>query len=254
MMKKMEARNNKHQIKIFSTINGLNIIKSPIKAQILSLLKERGLSGSKIVSLTGKSKSTISAHLQDLSNAGIIDWMVDPEDGRRKIFFINAKFLGDLSSEKEIEDDMNQYLKNYITEPNDPFEFFRFMFRTIRVSLLDEGINIDPILHNAGIKVGMTVYKKLKSQDIDKLTKNLINFWKFNKLGRIEFKSIDPLIIQAYECFECEDLPQIGRPACAFDSGIIEAVFSSYFQEPVKVEETKCYAQGDQFCRFLVKH
>jgi len=250
----MDSRKNKPQIKLFSTVNGLNIIKSPIKAQILSLLKEGGLTGSKIVSLTDKSKSTISAHLQDLYNVGIIDWMIDPEDRRRKIFFINAKFLGDLSSETEINGDTNQYFKNYITEPDDPFEFFRFMFRTIRVSLLDEGINIDPILHNAGIKVGMTVYKKLKSSDIDKLTKNLADFWKNNKLGRIEFKSIDPLIIQAYECFECEDLPQIGRPACAFDSGIIKAVFSSYFKTPVKVEETKCYAQGDQFCRFLVKH
>jgi uncharacterized protein len=250
----MEAGKNKSQIKIFSTVKGLNIIKSPIKAQILSLLKEGGLSGSKIVSLTGKSKSTISAHLQDLFDSGIIDWMVDPEDRRRKIFFINAKFLGDLSSEKEIEEDMNQHLKNYISDSSDPFEFFRFMFRTIRVSLLDEGINIDPILHNAGIKVGKTVYKKLESADIKKLTKNLADFWENNKLGRFEVKSINPLIIQAYDCFECEDLPQIGRPACAFDSGILEAVFSSYFQEPVKVEETKCYAQGDQFCRFLVKH
>jgi hypothetical protein len=28
------------------------------------------------------------------------------------------------------------------------------MFRAIRVSLMDEGINIDPILRNAGYKVG----------------------------------------------------------------------------------------------------
>jgi predicted hydrocarbon binding protein len=249
----MEAEKNKPQIKIFSTINGINIIKSPIKAQILSLLKEGGLSGSKIVALTGKSKSTISAHLQDLFNSGIIDWMVDPEDRRRKIFFINAKFLGDLSSEKEIEEDMDQYLKKYISDSNDPFEFFRFMFRTIRVSLLDEGINIDPILHDAGIKVGKTVYNKVESADIENLTKNLADFWENNRLGRVEFESIKPLIIQAYDCFECEDLPQIGRPACAFDSGILEAVFSSYFHDPVKVQETKCYAKGDHFCRFLVK-
>gem|GEM_PF-6153567 len=33
----------------------------------------------------------------------------------------------------------------------DPFKFYRLMFRTIRVSLLKEGIDIDPVLRNAGL-------------------------------------------------------------------------------------------------------
>ena len=98
----MANTNTESRIKIFSTKTGVNVVQSPIKAQILSILKEGGMSGSQIVSSTKRSKSTISAHLQDLEDAGIIDWVIDPEDRRRKIYYINSKFLGDLSSTKEI--------------------------------------------------------------------------------------------------------------------------------------------------------
>jgi uncharacterized protein len=252
-MLKMVNANTESRIKIFSTKTGVNVVQSPIKAQILSILKEGGLSGSQIVSSTKRSKSTISAHLQDLEDAGIIDWVIDPEDRRRKIYYINSKFLGDLSSPQEIEDDVSNFLEEYVVLADDPFKFFRYMFRTIRVALLDEGINIDPILHNAGVKVGQTFYKKLESQDINDLARNLTSFWETNKLGNIQIKSMNPIIIQAYDCFECEDLPQLGRPACAFDSGLLEGIFSNYYGQKVEAEETKCYAQGDDFCQFVIK-
>jgi len=249
----MTPVNTKSRIKIFSTKSGVNIVQSPIKAQILSLLKEGGMSGSQIVSSTQRSKSTISAHLQDLEDSGIIDWVINPEDRRKKIYFINSRYLGDVSPEKEVEDEIDQYLEDQILKSDDPLKFFRFMFRAIRVSLMDEGINIDPILHNAGCKVGETFYKKLQTPDINKFIENVAKFWENNQLGLIKVKSLDPIIIQAYDCFECEDLPQVGKPACAFDSGVLESFFSRYFQEHVEVEEVKCYAQGDDYCQFMVK-
>ena len=249
----MTPMKTKSRIKIFSTKSGVNIIQSPIKAQILSLLKEGGASGSEIVTATQRSKSTISAHLQDLEDAGIIDWVIDPEDRRKKIYYINSRFLGDVTQGEKIEDEVDQYLQEQILNSDDPLKFFRFMFRAIRVSLMDEGINIDPILRNAGFKVGETFYKKIQNEDLNKFIQNIAKFWDANQLGKVEVKSTDPIIIQAYDCFECEDLPQVGKPACAFDSGVLEAFFSKYYQEQVAVEELKCYAQGDDYCQFMVK-
>lgn len=249
----MAPLKTKSRVKIFSTKSGINIIQSPIKAQILSLLKEGGMSGSQIVASTMRSKSTISAHLQDLEDAGIIDWVIDPEDRRKKIYYINSRFLGDVSSEKIVEDELDEYLQEQILESDDPLKFFRYMFRAIRVSLLDEGINIDPILRNAGFKVGNTFFKKIKHHDINKFVDNIVKFWESNQLGKVEVKSTDPIIILAYDCFECEDLPQIGRPVCAFDSGVLEAFFTRFYRAHVDVEEVKCYAQGDDYCQFMVK-
>lgn len=247
----MEAE-KKDLIKIYSTTHGVNVVHSQIKAKILSLLKDKGLNGSQIVALTGKSKSTISAHLQDLVDSGIISWEPDTQDRRRKIFYINSRYLGDSSSQKELEGDLDHYLDRQVLKSRDPFRFFRFMFRTIRVSLLKEGVNIDPILHQAGVSVGENFYTELKAKNLEEFQKNLMDFWEENQLGKLKVYSQDPLVIQAQDCFECGDLPLLGRPACAFDCGILEAVFSKFFGEPMEVKETHCYAQGDQFCRFLI--
>ena len=251
MTQRSKNKKKNGSIKIFATERGVNVIKSPIKAKILSILSNGGLSASKIVEMTGKSKSTISAHLMDLLDEGIVDYRPDPSDRRRKIFFIKSRYIGDLETGKEFEKEVETYLER-VTESGDPFEFFRFVFRTIRVALMEEGVNIDPILHNAGLKVGETFYKKLESEDLENLTEKIAAFWQKNNLGRIEVKKLDPLTIRAYDCFECEDLPQIGRSACAFDSGVLEAVFSAHFGEDVHVEEVKCYAKGDKYCCFVI--
>lgn len=240
------------QIKIFGSQAGVNIIESPIKAKILSILEEKESSGVEIVSLTGKSKATISAHLHDLVDMGIIDSKPHPTDGRSKLFFIKSSYIGGLSRENDFKKEMDSYITKNVVESRDPFEFFRFVFRTIRVALMEEGFNIDPILYNAGFKVGSTFYDNLKDTETEVMVDKIANFWQENKLGRIEIEKLEPLTLRAYDCFECEDLPKIGRSACAFDSGILEALFSAHFSKEVDVEEVKCYAKGDNYCCFIV--
>jgi predicted hydrocarbon binding protein len=252
MAKKNQKKQKNTGVKLFSTDEGINVIKSPMKAQILSLLEKNEMSFDRIVEHTGKSKSTVSEHLQALVDDGIIDYRPDPEDRRRKIFYIKSRHLGDVSSIKELEEGAEHYFSG-MSNYKDPFEFFRLMFRTIRVALLKEGINIDPLLHQAGIKVGETVYNDLESSDTDEFVKNIAEFWEGNKLGRVKIESTEPIVINAYDCFECEDLPQIGRSACAFDSGILEAIFSKHFGHEVNADEVKCYAKGDDYCCFVIK-
>ena len=241
------------EINLFGTEKGVNIIESPVKSRILSLLKSnKGLNGSDIVLLTGKSKSTISAHLKDLINADIVDFKPDTIDGRRKIFYIKSRYLGKLSKESEIDKDMENYLQKQVIKSDDPFKFFKYIFRTVRVSLMEEGVNIDPILHNAGFKVGETFNDQLKSSVTDDLLQNISQFWEKNQLGRVVVENNISITIKVYDCFECETLPVIGRPACAFESGILTSLFSQHFNHDVEVKEIKCYAQGDDYCCFEI--
>jgi hypothetical protein len=89
--------------------------------------------------------------------------------------------------------------------------------------------------------------------DLNNLLKGLAAFWKAQRLGRMEVKSLEPLIIHIYDCFECQDLPFLGRPACAFDSGILKAIFSKHYSSPMSVKETNCYAMGNGYCRFVIE-
>lgn len=241
------------QIKLFATSNGIRTVDSPVKSKILSMLREGELNFGQIVELSGKAKSTVSVHLKKLVDEGIIDYRPDSNNARKKIFFINSEYLGDLSREKKSGDQIEHYVSRYVMSDGDPFEFFRLMFKTIRVGLIMQGVNIDPILHESGINVGKTLYKRVYNPDMNKFLQNIAQFWETHYLGEVKVQSLDPLVIKVSECYECRHLPYLGKPACAFDAGILKALFSAYFEDKREVEETKCYAMGDKYCCFVIE-
>ena len=243
---------NNTQIKLFATSQGIIAIKSPVRVKILTMLREGDLSFDDIVKLSNKAKSTVSSHLKAMVKEGIINSHVDPHDARKKIFFIQSDYLGKLQRE-QLQEDISAYIQRYISTENDPFEFFRLIFHTLRISLLTQGVDIDPILHEAGLKVGKTLYIKIQDPDMNTYLGNIAKFWETHSLGRLEIKNLKPLTIDVDDCFECSGLPYLGRPACAFDSGILEALFNIYYDQKIKVMETKCYALGDKHCTFIIE-
>lgn len=243
----------KYQVELFSTPKGLYVVDSPIRIKILNLLREKERKFDEIVDLSDKAKSTISEHLKKLYEEGIVDSRIDPEDARKKIFSLKSEYLGELSREKLFKEDLKKYVQGYLESDGSPFEFFRLLFQTMRVSLISQGISVDPILHEAGFQVGETLYPSLKAPDDQKFLENLAQFWDSHQLGRVELKSTDPLVINVYDCFECKGLPYMGKTACAFDSGLLMALFSAHYNKPREVTETKCYATGDDYCQFFVE-
>lgn len=243
---------NNIQIELFATPEGVRAIKSPVRVKILSMLREGDLSFDDIVKLSGRAKSTVSSHLKAMASDGIISSRIDPEDARKKIFFIHSEYIGKLHRQ-QLQEDISAYIQRYIASENDPFEFFRLIFHTIRISLLTQGVDIDPILHEAGLKVGEALYEKVKDPDHSTFLGNIAQFWETHSLGTVEVKNLQPVTISVEDCFECSGLPYLGRPACAFDSGILESLFSLYNHEEVKVMETQCYALGDKSCRFIIE-
>jgi uncharacterized protein len=235
---------------LFSTPSGIRTVQSAVRVKILSVLSTRDLAFDEIVRLSGRAKSTVSVHLRGLEEDGIIGSKTDPKDDRKKIFFLRSHHLGNLTGSITVDDGLD--LAGQMISGKDPFGFYRYMFRTIRVSLLSEGINIDPVLHESGTRVGRAIAPDIADKDLVTMLANLSNFWKKHNLGTLEIESLSPLSLRAYDCFECGSLPKLGRPACAFDSGILEVVFTGFFGKVQQVEETACFAMGDDHCRFVI--
>ena len=243
-------------IQIFSNSDdriGVNVIKSPVKLTILEMLRDRDMEFDEIVSNTGKSKSTVSVHLKSLRESGIISYKVHPVDNRKKIFFLNSKYIGsvELSEPKEIEEAQSDYLiKNIVDEDA---EFSTLLFHTLKAMLIQEGINIDPILQSTGNSIGKSIFNKLYDDDLDVFMNNLAGFWQRKGLGRLTFDIGQIIKITTYDCFECELLPKTGKPACFLDTGIFEGLFTEFFNLPVSVIETQCYTMGDEKCVFEIE-
>ena len=243
-------------IQIFSNADdniGVNVIKSPVKLTILEMLRDRDMEFDEIVSNTGKSKSTVSVHLKSLRETGIISYKVHPVDNRKKIFYLNSKYIGsvDISEPKEIEETQADYLiKNIVDEDA---EFSTLLFHTLKAMLIQEGINIDPILQSTGNSIGKSIFDKLYDDDLNVFMENLADFWQRKGLGRLTFNVGQIIKITTYDCFECGLLPKTGKPACFLDTGIFEGLFTEFFNLPVSVIETQCYTMGDEKCVFEIE-
>ena len=243
-------------IQIFSNINdsiGVNVVKSPVKLTILEMLRDTEMEFDEIVNNTGKSKSTVSVHLKDLRESGIISYRVHPKDNRKKIFYINSKYLGsvNISEPKEIEQTQSDYIiKNIIK--NDE-EFSTLLFHTLKSMLIQEGVNIDPILKATGNSIGKSIFDMLYDDDLDVFMQNISDYWQRKGLGRLTFNVGQIIKVTTYDCFECKLLPRTGKPACFLDTGILEGLFSEFFNLPVSVIEIQCYTMGDEKCVFEIE-
>jgi len=243
-------------IQIFSNPNdniGVNVVKSPVKLTILEMLRDRDMEFDEIVSNTGKSKSTVSVHLKSLRERGIISYKVHPVDNRKKIFYLNSKYIGsvDTGEPKEIQETQSDYLIRNLVEEDE--EFSTLLFHTLKSMLIQEGINIDPIMQSTGNSIGRSIFDKLYDDDLDVFMQNLAEFWQRKGLGRMTFKVGQIIKITTYDCFECKFLPKTGKPACFLDTGILEGLFTEFFNLPVSVIETQCYTMGDEKCVFEIE-
>ena len=203
-------------IQIFSNSNekiGVNVVKSPVKLTILEMLRDTEMEFDEIVTNTGKSKSTVSVHLKGLRESGIVSYKVHPSDNRKKIFYINSKYLGsvDVKDKKELEQTQADYLVENLI--NNDAEFSTLLFHTLKSMLIQEGINIDPILQATGNSIGKSLFEILYDDDLDVFLNNISAFWEKKGLGRLTFNVGQIIKITTYDCFECELLPRTGKPA-----------------------------------------
>ena len=241
-----------HEVDLYSTPTGARAVDNPVRRAILAALREREHTFDEIVALAERAKSTVSVHLQEMTAAGVIGSRADPEDSRRKIFFLAGNLVASVSPDDRVTDALAAYAGAYQEGLGDPFAFYKLTFRTIRVSLLEEGILLDPLLTRAGVRIGEELYPAVAETETGRFCAKIARFWEEHRLGRIEVERAEPLTLLVYDCFECADLPVTGKPACAFDSGILRALFSRHYGRPAAAVETRCYSMGSDHCRFEV--
>ena len=228
------------------------VVESPVRIEILQMVMEGEQRFDEIVKRIRRAKSTVSVHLHDMIEEGILAERTDEADARRKYLYLDARYLGTISA-PECKIPAGYENQPVLADEVGPASVFRLIFNTIRTSLLHSGVNIEPVLFSAGIRAGNEVAEIVSDSSDEEFIKKLAGFFRENELGEITVEQTDPLIITVRNCYECEDLPKIGRPACSFESGLLTAVFTRQTGEDVDVTETHCYAAGDSFCQFVIK-
>lgn len=237
---------NNNKIKIFSTNKGIKIVDSPIKIQILNML-EGQVSEAEIVSKTNKSKSTISVHLKNLIEEGIISFKSHPLDRRSKLFYVLAEYIGEIYPDKLIY--RTPAIESAITNKD---EFQSELFKQYKSILLVYGLKLEPLEVKTGMELGKKLYEGFEYNTFDELLDSIIETFEKLQLGNIKVNSQKPLILKNNDCRECQNL-QYSMPTCNIIKGILKGIFEEYYGNPISVEEVECTSKYDDCCTFLIE-
>ena len=229
----------------------IDIIKSPVKFEILKLLRDSPMNFEEIVENTAKSKASVSMHLRDLREEGIVNYKADPSDNRKKIFFLNAEFLCSVDSDsaKEMTKNQTRLLIDEFIE-NDDIEYVKLLTHTCKSLLMEFGMDISPILKKIGNYIGEYLFHQLYDEDIEIFMENISAYWLKNNLGKLYFDTSNNIKITCIDCFESTDLPKSGLPTCHLEKGMFETLFNNYFKFSLNIDEIMCYSMGDEKCVF----
>jgi predicted hydrocarbon binding protein len=119
------------------------------------------------------------------------------------------------------------------------------LIRALKLSIIKYlGFNAASKLYFAGQCFGRGI--GVKSID------DMKEFFKELGVGILSVVSEDPLKFRVRECIDCAGLPNLGKPICYFEAGIIAGCLESILDKKVKVVETKCHTNGDDCCEFDV--
>jgi len=239
----------KDKPRIFATDKGIVMIQSRTKNQIIDLLKDQEMNSSQIREELGKAKSTISVHLSDLKDLGVIDEKDHAEDDRMKLFYLTSQFLG--KSEDPFDEHYKEILDNLSSSGGKEYEFLKSLFHLIRYGLISFGLDIHPALKEIGRDAGRSIAENFSAGDLENLIQEVNEFWSSTGLGSVKLTDDDCLVIE--NCFDCEDMPDVGETLCSLDEGMIEGIIEDCLGEKVLLKEQECHGSGADHCRFSIE-
>lgn len=243
-----ESREN---VTIMSTDKGIVALDSPAKIKILEFLRGGAKSFEDIVCETGKAKSTISVHLDDLEKKGLVVEHRDPDDMRKKYYSLSAQYLA--SSQQPLDNHYQLILESLGKRTINEYNFLKCLFHTLRYGLEAYGMNQEPVMKQIGRDIGKAVAVNFHSTDLSGLLDEIAAFWGQNQLGAVKIINQSPLTLLVEDCFDCGGMPDVGKPLCSLDEGMLEAILEHTLGGAYRVKETECFGTGHAHCKFVIE-
>jgi len=241
----------REKIEIYSTKKGMIAIESPIKNKILQKLHERELTFEELIEVCDKAKSTMSVHLNDLLDMGMIYKRIDPSDRRKKYFGINTDLLA--SSATPVDEHYHKILETVPAAADDQYTFLKALFHLVRSGMESYGFDTSPALKKIGRDVGRMLTPRFKSTTAPELLAEVSQFWSDQGLGKVRVVKADIPTIIVDDCFDCSTIPNIGMTQCSLDEGILEAIIEEKLGVHCSIKEIECYGTGHHHCKFIIK-
>jgi len=242
--------NNFH---LYSTASGLLPVSSPIKRRILKFLSAGKKTQKEVMQLIKRSQSTTARHMLELEASNLIKSNIDESDSRRKIYSLSGELVAE--GGKPLSELKGHLEKSTATGIKDNGNLKDNINKSLRFVVESWGLSLDSMLRETGRSIGYQVSKKMGPTNgkLTDIVDELGIFWNKNNMGIIEIEKIKPLTLRIESNYDCTGVPDVGRPLCALDEGIMESVFNERTNKNWKVREFVCHGTGDDHCLFTFK-
>jgi predicted hydrocarbon binding protein len=122
------------------------------------------------------------------------------------------------------------------------------VFRVLRHVALEEivGVGGSGIVYHAGKNIGRSLEFENVDDFLDWVEKSGIGVPEVEKSGNV-------ITARVYECVTCSGIPNIGRPVCHFEGGLIAGFLEKILDKKLIAREVKCWGLGYEVCEFEIK-
>ncbi len=129
------------------------------------------------------------------------------------------------------------------------------VFRALRLMIQELGPEMEETIRALGQEIGRSGFAPtIKATEFRGVVEELCQRWEEAKLGTLADIEItdNSGTVREKECITCYGLPNLGRPVCHLEAGIIEGVLEAKLRRFVRVVERKCWALGDTCCEYAI--
>jgi predicted hydrocarbon binding protein len=226
--------------------------------KILETIREtpNGLTTSEIASKIGANRMTVSKYLELLRVQGFVEYR---QIGSAKVWFSSKMYSETIRIIRELEKPyiQKQILENSVKPVREKLgdEIPLQVFKLARLgSVLMAGA--DDVMFTVGREISKEVLSELvDGENVIQICDDLAEILEKLKVGILELIShnSDRVVVHLYECMTCSGMPNIGRPICHFEGGLIGGTFEVKLRRKLEVMETKCWGTGYKFCEFEIR-
>ena len=182
---------------------------------------------------------------------GLIGYRDDPEDNRRKIFYLVSRPVG--SSVVPREDLMKQVENTISKSIGTPSTFLKGVIRSIVIGMEAIGFNMDPVLKDIGRQIGKEISKRMKSNNVEGIIGEVKEFFKIHELGEVNVYALHPVTLIIKDEYDCSKAPDVGKTLCLMNEGILEAIFETRMGMPARVTKAETFGSSFNFCKYVIE-
>ena len=129
------------------------------------------------------------------------------------------------------------------------------LFRAVRLALQELSPDMEQTLFALGAQFGReAVGPNLAGERLCDALEKLGPVWSAAGLGSIEVVACteDGARLAETHCATCEGMPNVGKPVCHLERGVLNGALEAALGRSVNTRETKCWGMGDRSCEFEI--